>query len=37
MLKLRTLGVIFVLVGAMALAACGDDDNGSSDSGSRWW
>jgi D-xylose transport system substrate-binding protein len=34
MLKLRTLGVIFVLVGAMALAACGDDDNGSSDSGS---
>jgi D-xylose transport system substrate-binding protein len=33
MLKLRTLGVIFVLVGAMALAACGDDDNGSSDSG----
>ena len=34
MLKLRTLGVIFVLVGAMALAACGDDDSGSSDSGS---
>jgi D-xylose transport system substrate-binding protein len=34
MLKLRTLGVIFALVGAMALAACGDDDNGSSDSGS---
>jgi D-xylose transport system substrate-binding protein len=34
MLKLRTVGVIFALVGAMALAACGDDDNGSSDSGS---
>ena len=34
MLKFRTLGVIFVLVGAMALAACGDDDNSSSDSGS---
>src|SRR5829696_7673245 len=33
MLKLRTVGVIFALVGAMALAACGDDDNGSSDSG----
>jgi D-xylose transport system substrate-binding protein len=34
MLKLRTVGVIFALVGAMALAACGDDDNSSSDSGS---
>jgi D-xylose transport system substrate-binding protein len=34
MLKLRTVGVIFALVGAMALAACGDDDNGGSDSGS---
>jgi D-xylose transport system substrate-binding protein len=34
MLKLRTVGVIFALVGAMALAACGDDDNGSSDGGS---
>ena len=34
MLKLRTVGVVFALVGAMALAACGDDDNGSSDSGS---
>ena len=34
MLKLRTLGVIFALVGVLALAACGDDDNGSSDSGS---
>jgi D-xylose transport system substrate-binding protein len=34
MLKLRTVGVIFALVGAMALAACGDDDNGGSDCGS---
>jgi D-xylose transport system substrate-binding protein len=34
MLKLRTVGVIFALVGAMALAACGDDNNSSSDSGS---
>jgi D-xylose transport system substrate-binding protein len=34
MLKFRTLGVIFALVGAMALAACGDDNNSSSGSGS---
>jgi D-xylose transport system substrate-binding protein len=34
MLKLRTLGVIFALVGAMALASCGgDDDSGGSSSG----
>jgi D-xylose transport system substrate-binding protein len=30
MLRLRTLGVIFALVGVMALAACGDDDDGGS-------
>ena len=30
MLKLRTVGVIFALVGAMALAACGDDDDSGS-------
>jgi D-xylose transport system substrate-binding protein len=33
MLKLRTVGVIFALVGAMALAACGDDDDGGSSGG----
>jgi hypothetical protein len=33
MLKLRTIGVMFALVGAMALAACGDDDSGGSSSG----
>jgi D-xylose transport system substrate-binding protein len=35
MLKLRTLGVMFALVGVTALAACGGDDNSSSsDTGS---
>jgi D-xylose transport system substrate-binding protein len=33
MLKLRTVGVIFALVGAMAFAACGDDDDGGSSGG----